>query len=1030
MQQKQILHLIFQAITQNKWLSVEYLNKSGKQTSFWIGIKDIDVHGRILNVEGFHVANHTITDFDRLYIDSIFEAHLIEESYYRVPRELKNSISENPDYYQSLFGHLPNLQILDYLLECTKLNTTPYQDEYSLLEHFDRESFVDGHYKLSDEQFKKIVREFQAKSKSLLAYKMTRYLCVNVLSIHTAHGLYLLAYKKLFLDVKNHDLIAETATTICHRFKVGNVTEESIRRFLDEDEFYLLEDFEGNKEKIKNAIMRNLSFPKEQIDDLPYIMPLSRDIPVDLKNEYAFIKSQMEEGNAAEPLKAFFGNLIKPPMRRKNYPLALINQKSNLDQLLAMNNAIKYPLSYIQGPPGTGKTSTILNTIVTAFFNEKTVLFSSFNNHPIDGVCEALRGIDYKGKTIPLPLFRIGNFEKTNESLDFWKELYLSVKDVPVYKDTLDRNKDQEVDTLQNLSELLGRYEEKLELEERRDAITQLLKINNNMTYQFDLQGRQLDLVNKMIKSIGEIKNEDAISLTYSSSERLLKYLYYTSVKHVKRLGEPKNKDLLDILLMEKEKFEERYKLFSAFIKSEDNIRRLIRIFPIIASTCISAAKIGTPSVYFDMTIIDEASQCDNAISLLPILRGKQLMLVGDPQQLNPVILMDSSDNEKLRRIYKVPPEYDYIQNSIYKTFLAADSVSKEILLSHHYRCAPQIISFNNKKYYNGRLVVETTSKTSEPLVFKNIINDSSDMKNIAPMEALEIINYAKSHPEENIGVITPFVSQKKMIEQLLKENHLENITCGTVHAFQGDEKDVILFSLAITDKTSAKTYEWVNGNRELINVATSRAKEKLVVFGSQKEIDRLHSQSESEKKKQGERGKSEKEHAYCEKRVDDLYELKNYIVTREKCEVTPLSTSSRALGIKPYSTQTEETFLVTLSHALDLVVNSSNRFSIKKEVGISAVFEPDIVDPKLFYTGRFDFVLYERNADKLERPILAIELDGKEHREDAAVKKRDEMKNEICRNHNLILIRVDNTYCRRYNFIKEVLEDFFKQKW
>ena len=125
MQQKRILHLLFQAVTQNKWLGIDYLNKEGKQSSFWIGIRDIDVQRKLLNVEGFHVADHTVSDFDRLYIDSIQEARLIDESYYQVPQELKDRISENPDSFQDLFGHIPNLKILDYLLECTKLNTTP-----------------------------------------------------------------------------------------------------------------------------------------------------------------------------------------------------------------------------------------------------------------------------------------------------------------------------------------------------------------------------------------------------------------------------------------------------------------------------------------------------------------------------------------------------------------------------------------------------------------------------------------------------------------------------------------------------------------------------------------------------------------------------------------------------------------------------------------------------------------------------------------------------------------------------------------
>ena len=61
--------------------------------------------------------------------------------------------------------------------------------------------------------------------------------------------------------------------------------------------------------------------------------------------------------------------------------------------------------------------------------------------------------------------------------------------------------------------------------------------------------------------------------------------------------------------------------------------------------------------------------------------------------------------------------------------------------------------------------------------------------------------------------------------------------------------------------------------------------------------------------------------------------------------------------------------------------------------------------------------------------PLLAIELDGKEHCEDEVVKARDSKKDAICKAHNLQLIRVDNTYARRYNHIKEVLIKFFNKK-
>ena len=95
----------------------------------------------------------------------------------------------------------------------------------------------------------------------------------------------------------------------------------------------------------------------------------------------------------------------------------------------------------------------------------------------------------------------------------------------------------------------------------------------------------------------------------------------------------------------------------------------------------------------------------------------------------------------------------------------------------------------------------------------------------------MKIIDYVKENKDKKIGIITPFVNQKKLIDEMLKENSINNVTCGTVHAFQGDEKDVIMFSMAVTDRTSSNTYSWLKNNKELINVATSRAKEQLIVL-------------------------------------------------------------------------------------------------------------------------------------------------------------------------------------------------------
>jgi len=128
---------------------------------------------------------------------------------------------------------------------------------------------------------------------------------------------------------------------------------------------------------------------------------------------------------------------------------------------------------------------------------------------------------------------------------------------------------------------------------------------------------------------------------------------------------------------------------------------------------------------------------------------------------------------------------------------------------------------------------------------------------------------------------------------------------------------------------------------------------------------------------------------------------------------------------VKPYSSEIEEEFLTTLSHALENLAMAASHYVVKKEVPISAVFDDSLPHDDLFYMGRFDFVIYERGRNGL--PVLAIELDGREHMEDQYVKARDRKKEEICRERGFTLIRVRNSYARRYNYIKEVLSEHFK---
>lgn len=1009
-----ICHDIFRAIHEGKWLKIEYKNKEEQITKYWIGIRDLNPMKRTLAVFGLHLSQYTTDAYDYIFIDSILSSQIVEGSYCPVNERLVQDIYFNPHKYVKIFENIANLKVLNYLEMCNRMDTVPYYSDFELVHFLDRDSFQGESYQLTESQFRTIVKSFQQRmdEKSRKDGKLTiQRLAMNVLSIHTSRGLYVLAYRGLQLDVRRKVLRPDDDITICTEYCYGD-TKENIRKYLDADEYELLKDFESNQEKIKDCVMKHTK-QVMGVDDMPYVIGLGMDIVLDLHKEYQSIMQMYGEGKAPFPIKAFFGDLLDRSDRRRNrtYPITLIDRRVNLDQLLAIHNAMKYPLAYIQGPPGTGKTSTIINTIITAFFNERTVLFASYNNHPINGVFNTLKSIEYSGKIIPFPVLRLGNIDKLQEAIEYIKNVYSQVQSITVYESTLDKRRDDRTQRAKQLSNLLRRYEEVLDLKEREETLGRLLEYQSRLQlsaqmlpFQTDLQGRQLQQVKNKISQAGEITDIDALELLTDDLDELKQYLYYTSARYIKKLNGTKYQDLRHILFDMKD--EEQVTAFAKYLSDKENIFKLQKVFPVIITTCISAHKLGTPEPMFDMVIIDEASQCNTAVSLVPIVRGENLMLVGDPQQLSPVILLDEVANQKLRKKYNVADAYDYRKNSIYKTYLACDAVSDEVLLHNHYRCHKKIIEFNNKKFYNSRLNICSASKEQQPLVYIDVKSSHSGIKNTAPEEVEEIVRYASLNREKSIGVITPFVNQRKLIEEALKQEGLSNVACGTVHAFQGDEKEVILFSTAITDQTQTGTYEWLKNNKELINVATSRAIDKLIIFSDMKNLSRLHSTDGS----------------------DDLFELVEYVRKNGEAHVTQKKANSRALGVKPFSTATEEAFLENLNHALENIWLSQGRYSIHKEVAISQVFQENISRSDLFYSGRFDFVVYERQGEK-ELPILAIELDGKEHFEDEVVKERDRKKNEICRAHNMQIIRVENSYARRYNHIKDILTSYFSIK-
>ena len=251
----------------------------------------------------------------------------------------------------------------------------------------------------------------------------------------------------------------------------------------------------------------------------------------------------------------------------------------------------------------------------------------------------------------------------------------------------------------------------------------------------------------------------------------------------------------------------------------------------------------------FDVAIIDEASQCDIA-SCFPILfRAKKAVIVGDDKQLSHLSFLEKAKEQSFLSQYNIPDKYQLMwrfrTNSMFD--LANYYSTNPVLLDEHFRSYYPIIQFSNQEFYGNRIRIMTKdSGTNDVLELHHVTDgkvDSDATRNMPEVEAVikrihELI-LADEDNEENpvsIGVVSPFRGQvdliSKAIRQVLTETTIRKhqIEVGTAHTFQGDERDVMIFSLAIADNSFAQSLTFLQ-KPNLFNVAITRARKKLITF-------------------------------------------------------------------------------------------------------------------------------------------------------------------------------------------------------
>ena len=545
----------------------------------------------------------------------------------------------------------------------------------------------------------------------------------------------------------------------------------------------------------------------------------------------------------------------------------------NLSQKKACQDAAASQLSIIEGPPGTGKTQTILNIIANAIMENKSIAVVSNNNSATANVLEKLQnyGVDF-----------ITAYLGNNDNKEvFFANQQLNYPDMHDWK-----IKEQDaIDLWKRLSDQGQKLDEMLEMKNRSALLKQELSeilteseyfhsyyIEPNdkpIEYKSIYQQNSSSIMNLWMEYRRKIEQGQVISIIDK-----LKYLLRFGIYDFKFYNNPEDRMLslyqklfydyrinelnseIDSLASKLNAFDfeqvmfkhvdDSMRLFKSHLANRfsnhhrvgfvkeilyKDTKQFLKEYPVVLSTTHSIKKCASENYEFDYLIMDESTQVDLVTGALALSCAKKAVIVGDLKQLPNVVPSDIKETtDKIFDSYNLPEAYRYSSNSILSSLLDMFPDAPKTMLKEHYRCHPKIISFCNKKYYNGDLIILTDDEVEEhPLkVYKTAKGNHAR----GPLNQRQIdVIFNEIIPEQHIdkressvGIISPYRLQTEELQQLVGNSGIE---VDTVHKFQGREKDIVIIS------TVANEINNFVDNPNLLNVAVSRAAKRLIVVAS-----------------------------------------------------------------------------------------------------------------------------------------------------------------------------------------------------
>uniref|UniRef100_A0A672N518 DNA replication ATP-dependent helicase/nuclease n=1 Tax=Sinocyclocheilus grahami TaxID=75366 RepID=A0A672N518_SINGR len=255
-------------------------------------------------------------------------------------------------------------------------------------------------------------------------------------------------------------------------------------------------------------------------------------------------------------------------------------------------------------------------------------------------------------------------------------------------------------------------------------------------------------------------------------------------------------------------------------IQTLEELEQLYNKELIVATTCMGVKHPIFSRRLFDFCIVDEASQISQPVCLGPLFYAQRFVLVGDHQQLPPIV-----QNAEARTLGMDESLFKRLEHH-------SDAV---VQLNVQYRMNSVIMSPSNALMYEGRL--ECGSERTANAVLQ--------LPSRAQVEKEEFASFAFEAFFSNmyctflqagcrasdIGVIAPYRQQLKAISSLLQGDAFKALEVNTVDKYQGRDKSIIIVSF-VRSNPEGNISELLQDWRRL-NVAITRAKHKLLMLGS-----------------------------------------------------------------------------------------------------------------------------------------------------------------------------------------------------